>query len=240
MKSGLHQFVDLKNDQRIACQTDFLRKNITLFADKKEKLPFISISREYGCFGFSIGNDLANELNKISSTDIPWAVYDKEILNKVKDDFNINKKDLEELTKRVRSENLEMFITIFGQTKSQLTIYKKLFKTIEKLAFQGNVILIGRGSSIITKNIPKGIHIRIKAPDDWKIKRIMELENCSRSNAKNILKIHSREREGYVKKIMKADLNDISYYDLIFNNSRMSKEQMISIILELMKNKRYI
>lgn len=240
MKAGLHQFVDLKNNQRIAYQTDFLRKNITFLAEKKEKLPFITISREYGCLGFSIGDNLAEELNKMGSTDMPWAVYDKEILDKVKDDFNIDKKDLEELTKKVRSENLELFITIFGQTKSQLSIYKKLFKTIERLAFQGKVILIGRGSAIITKNIPKGLHVRIQAPEDWKIERIMEWENCGKADAKNILKKHSKEREGYVKKFLKADLNDISHYDLIINNSRMAKEQIISIIIELLKNKGYI
>ena len=68
----------------------------------------------------------------------------------------------------------------------------------------------------------------------------MEWENCGKAAAKNILKKHSKEREGYVKKFLKADLNDISHYDLIINNSRMAKEQIISIIIELLKNKGYI
>jgi len=240
MKTSLHDFVSKENDQRIARQSEFFSKNVSFYKKEEKRFPFITISREYGCQGFDVGDLLAEELNKIGKPQLPWAVYDKELLDKVKDQFKISNQELEELkdlTKKVRSEYLEMFITTFSQTKPQRAVYKKLFKTIKRLALQGNVILIGRGSAIITKDIPKGVHIRLQAREEWKVNRIMGIEKCNKNTARKIVRERSKERESYVLKYLKVDVNDISYYDLTVNNERNSKEEIVKLILELMKLK---
>ena len=49
---------------------------------KTRGISFITISRQYGCAGFRIGDKLAEILNT-DENPIPWAVYDKKLVDMV-------------------------------------------------------------------------------------------------------------------------------------------------------------
>ena len=42
----------------------------------------------------------------------------------------------------------------------------------------GNVVIIGRGGMAVTRHLPLGIHIRLFAPTEWRIKNLIETGKC--------------------------------------------------------------
>ena len=54
------------------------------------KLPFITISREYGCFGFSVAEKITELLNADKKINPPWAAYNRELLDRVMRDMGLS------------------------------------------------------------------------------------------------------------------------------------------------------
>ncbi len=81
--------------------------------------------------------------------------------------------------------------------------------------------------------------MRIFAPDEWKVMQVMEMHGLKTAKeAKVMLKKVSRERESFVRKYMKADLNNPVLYDLMINNAEFSREEMLDVILAALRAKR--
>jgi len=232
-----------KNQQWVAYQADQWRKhkNAPVY-ESKPVHPFITISREFGCAGFSLGEALATTLNEDHTDDEnPWAVYDKMLIEKIEKDHGIHQILLESLTEKSRSEITNFFANLIDDIPLQLSVCQKLFTTIRALAHQGHVIIIGRGAAVATRGLPGGFHIRIYAPHEWKINQIMKMHDAaSKKEAKALLESATQEREAFVQKIFKIPVNETTLYHVMLNHSFLSRDEMVDIIIEALKQKKLV
>ncbi len=215
----------------------FTKKDETI---KKEFLPFITISREYGCGGYEVGRKIAEILNSDENIELPWAAYDKKILNDVLNDMGICQCLGETLTSNARTALTEILQTAFSNFPSQVSVYKKLVETIILMAENGHVILVGRAANVFTKNMEKGFHVRLVADLDWRIERISSIFDISRAKAKDMILKKSKERENYVKKYVKFDLSDPHNYHLVINDAKYESDEVARLIIEGMKIKKLL
>ena len=70
----------------------------------EKKLPFVTISREYGCPSYLVAEALQDKLNKITGEKYPWAVFGKEVINKIADEHNLSEALANSLDKNQRSQ----------------------------------------------------------------------------------------------------------------------------------------
>ena len=56
----------------------------------EKKLPFITISREYGCEGYPVAEALQDKLTKMTDDTYPWAVFDKQVISKIAEEHNLS------------------------------------------------------------------------------------------------------------------------------------------------------
>ena len=156
----------------------------------------ISVGCEYGCLGPEIGKRIAKDLG--------IAYYDRALIDEIIEEAGFSK-DL--------AEKAEAGVDIRGKsTKSALaggpTKYANLTKrmvyiqseTIKKLAARGSCVFIGRCSDHILRDQDNCLNVFIYAPDEVRIKNVMEAHNLSRDDAvlliqKNDEMLHARYKQ---------------------------------------------
>ncbi len=221
-----------KNRGQIAVQTENWRK--TAGAGKEtlplKSTPFITISRQFGCGAFPLAEAIAEELMKRDPEKLPWAVYDKALVEKIAQDHQMSEEIVSSLGKKLRSEMEESALGLFKYFTPELKIYRSMVQTLRALAQHGRVIIVGRGGAILTKDLPGGFHLRLIAPLEWRAERVAELFKLNLTEAKEYTIKMDAEREGFLRKYLNADAGDPTHYHMILNNARLTLEQKVKAV----------
>ena len=77
-------------------------------AEAQKSGPFITISRQYGCYGLSLGLLLLDILTE-QSPENPWRIYHKEILSRLASESNT----AEEMLERQRRSKPRLIVDFF-------------------------------------------------------------------------------------------------------------------------------
>ena len=116
-----------------------------------------------------------------------------------------------------------------AQISDQLYL-KTMTAVIEELAAGGNIVLLGRGSQMILKDMPAAMHVLCTAPQKVRAYRLAErdgfgIEEATRRTAEN-----DRAQIAYYRKFWKVDFEDPKLYDLTVDTSRLSYEIAADVI----------
>ncbi|MBN1634391.1 MAG: cytidylate kinase-like family protein [Ignavibacteria bacterium] len=201
--------------------------------------PFITISRETGAGGISLGENLVSYLN-IFDTDRKkdWMLYDKNILEKVLSD-NVISREIENLIPEKKIPELQsIFEQLFKLHPSTQTIVHKISRTILQIASMGNAIIVGRGANIITRELKCGLHIRLISSMDKRIKQIQEIMNLDKVHAAKFIENEDKDRKQYIWKNFSREIDDASLYSIVINLAKINIEDAVRIIAEEAKDLR--
>ena len=77
--------------------------------------------------------------------------------------------------------------------------------------------------------------VRLYAPLEVRIERVMLKDKVDRKTAEGILEKIDKSRAGYVQVIYGKDLKDIENYDLFFNTGIQTYEQVAQNLVEILK-----
>jgi len=205
--------------------------------DKENQFPFITISREYGCGGYEVAEVVVSELNHVYKQHPIWGAYDKQILDRISQDMGITEALAETLTGSARRKMTELFQTSFSKFPPQVAVYRKLAEVVRMLAINGHVVIVGRAGNAITRDMPYGMHVRVVAPLEWKIERLVQLNNIAKKDAKELISTKTEDREGFLREFVNFDPRNSHNYDLVINNSDYSIENTAMLIIEALKLK---
>jgi cytidylate kinase len=210
--------------------------------DKNQKY-VITINRELGSGGRTVGKKLAEKLNV--------AYYDKLLINELKQKFQLNTEQIEKL-KSGKSDWWREFINAamyMGQGMNELWYYQRMtgedgtlvtssdmFKEekeiLENAANEASCVIAGRSGFSIFANHPNHLSIFIQAPLEHRIQRIMGKQNLTHEQAEKIIKKVDDQREAYVKKYAGTSRYDTRNYDLVFNMEGKSEDEVVDLILQ--------
>ena len=210
--------------------------------DKNQKY-VITINRELGSGGRTVGRKLAEKLNV--------AYYDKLLINELKKKFELDTEQIEKL-KSGKSDWWRDFINAamyMGQGMNELWYYQRMtgeegnlvtsadmFKVekeiLENAAAEDSCVIAGRsGFSIFAKH-PNHLSIFIQAPMEHRIQRIMGKQNLSHEEAEKVIKKVDEMREAYVKKYAGISRYDTRNYDLVINMEGKTEDEAVELILK--------
>jgi cytidylate kinase len=211
-----------------------LRKK-TVNMTEKESLPFITVSREYGCLGYNVGVEAARLLNERFRPEQKWAVFERHLLDRVMEDMHISRELAETLTDRGKSFMADYFRMTFSNYPPEAAVYKKLVETIRILAANGHAVIIGRVGNVITKDMPRGYHVRLIASEGRKIENISRQFNISKKEAKDVLVKKGEAREQFILKRLRVNMSDPLQYDVVINTSDLTMEATAGLIVRGME-----
>jgi cytidylate kinase len=118
-----------------------------------------------------------------------------------------------------------------------LQIQKKKFlhsleAVIYDFARKGNVVIVGRGGQVLLKDLPGVLHVRIIAPFEIRLKRILALEGGDEKKARRILNQSDRDSAGFLRSFFDVDWEDRGLYDLMINTEKLSVETGVKLIID--------
>ncbi len=199
--------------------------------------PVITISREYGCPGFSVAETLAKKLGMTPDylgDDQAWRAVNKDILLEAARDINIPAGTIHKI---IHTKPGGLFLDVFNAfsdhyTPGDLEIKRTVAGIVRQLAMDGHSIIVGRAGVVLARDIEKSLHVRIHAPFEYRVKLVSEQENISIDETrKKVLRI-DRERE-YIRNYYSGEIPGEDYFDVSFNSQHLSEESIIDSIFNL-------
>ena len=205
---------------------------------KKETYPCITISRLTGSGSYEVSEKLINILQESTKEpESPWTYFNKELIQTVIEDFNLPKVFTNYIIEDKYHHIKDAVNDLLGVRPSEWTIVHRTTEIILQLARYGKVIVVGRGSNVITARLSNSFHVRLIAPIESRIKHVQEVFEYSKSEAMEYIKREDANRTKYLKSHFFRDPNDENLYHLIINTGKFSYQETAEIIAETVINK---
>lgn len=224
---------------------NYMEKRFSQGQMRFEQVPtrsFVTISRQCGCFGSSIAKVLIEDLKAHQKdSKVTWDILNKDIIETSAKALSVDRKRIQEIFDLQQESVLENFLGALtpNASMSDLKIRKTIKEVIQSFAIRGGHIFIGRGTVLITKDIPNGIHVRVEASLDWRVEQVANRMHLTTNEArKKVLEI-DRKRELF-KDYFKKRKDEYIQYDLVLNNERINVYEASQLIMELMKLRHHI
>jgi cytidylate kinase len=195
---------------------------------------FLTISREPGAGGVPLAQRLAERLNAHPPGD--WSAWDQELVEKVSAEYHLKKGEIETINERPHNW-LNDLVSNLSQnvTPSDLGIFKKVAGTMRALATAGHAILVGRGGRFITDGLAGGVHLRLVAPLDYRIKTTAESFHLSLPAATKRLAEIDRNRTLFYRQFWPGKSLDPENFTMTLNSAQLSLDEMVACILPLIR-----
>lgn len=192
----------------------------------------ITIAREYGSGGKTIGKMLADHLG------IPC--YDMEILRMASDDSGINEqlfaKSDEQLKRPIffkpsRSVYTDELIPPGSKNfVSEENLFNYQAKIIKILADKESCVIIGRCADFVLKDRPNVLKVYVHAPFENCVKTTMEIRNLDQAEAEKFVRKVDKRRGDYYRYFTGRDWKDADNYDLCLDSATLGWEKCMQIV----------
>jgi cytidylate kinase len=195
----------------------------------------VTISRQTGSGAHVVAEQLAACLQAHTPKDArPWTVFDRNLVEKVLDDHNLPQRLARFMPEDRVSEIADTMDELFGLHPPSWTLVRQTTDTILHLVELGNVIVIGRGATVITSKLDYVFHVRLVGSLEKRVAHIQELHRLNKEAASELIRREDRGRRRYLKTHFKADLDDPLLYHLVINTDLVSCENAAQIITDAM------
>ena len=197
----------------------------------------ITIARQYGSGGKTIGQMLANDLG------IPF--YSREILRLASGDSGIREELFNQADEKLRSNPL------FGASKKVYTgglispesddfvssenLFNYQAKVIKELAEKGSCVIVGRCADFVLKDRADVVSVFVHAPADYCMERAMERNDMSRKEMEKFIAKTDKYRGDFYHYYTGNVWNDARNYDLCLNSSKLGFEKCVEEIKAYIK-----
>jgi cytidylate kinase len=219
-------------EQRLRGMMEVSRRNLHQhgFTDVERAFPTVTLTREFGCEGYPVAEKLQGILETRSGN--RWVVMDRALLDAVAADHNLSDDILKNLGAKNRFLD-DMLSTFSPRWKSDKDYYRLLCRQIIALATEGNVILVGRGASILTQDTGNCYHFRIIGPMSFKVKSVAARCGLSADQAEDMVREKQHQRDAFLKDFLGRDIADPTLYHLIFNNARFAAAEIAALMADV-------
>ncbi|OPY88485.1 MAG: cytidylate kinase [Smithella sp. PtaU1.Bin162] len=178
-------------------------------------MAIITISREVG----SLGTEISQKVKE----DLGLQLLNKEVLEKeLVGHYGISENKIEKYDEKGPP---------FWDFSLDRNRYLHFMKTaMYEFARKGSCLIIGRGAQAIFKGFADALHIRVFAPHDLRIERLMNRYKCDETMAEQIIRHSDHDREGFHKFFFNVDWNDQKLYDLMINTNIITIDDAVQMI----------
>ena len=211
------------------------------------KEPFvITISREIGSGGHTVGRILAKKLNTF--------YFDKYLIESLEKRFNLTVSGIEKLKGEKKNWLADLIHNIapipsanklsvdqrytqqFRMDVTTDDIYNAETEILKELAKEGSCVIAGRSGFFVLKDHPNHLHVFIIAPEENRIRRIMEKQGLTEESARALIKDIDQTRENYIQRYTGTSRYDARNYDLVLNADGHTEEELADIILSYIQD----
>jgi cytidylate kinase len=180
-------------------------------------MAIITISRQKGSLGDEIAQAVAESLR--------YALVDKAKISDAMAGLGLPTPEFEKFDGKKP--------TLWQSMTDQKKRFTFLIRAVVyDFARRGHAVIVGRGGQALLREIPGTLHVRIVAPLEARIKRLVEQKESDEQQAEQLLAQSDRDSSGFLRSFFDVDWEDVTLYDLILNTRSMSVGSAVSLITE--------
>ncbi len=194
----------------------------------------ITISREFGSGGRSIGKLVAEKLG--------YAFYDRELVDEVAKRSGFSPEFIEESGEYASARNSLLFalVTANQYSASGMSTLDKLYleqqKIIQELAAQGRCVIVGRCADFVLRDRTDCLNVFICADTESRAKRIVERYGSTEKSAEKRLSEKDQKRRVYYKNYTGRPWGQAQNYALCLNSGILGIEACAELIVRCAQN----
>lgn len=173
----------------------------------------ITISREFGSGGETVARLVAEKTR--------FHLVNKETIINGLSEFGIDQPP-EDPEKAVSSEEID---------QAGRSYIEAMHDYIYDLAIRKNLVILGRGGSILFKDYPPALHVRVIAQFTHRVNKVMKLYGLNSETAVKLVKEKDHEKRQYHRRIFDVNWNNTRPFDLVLNTEKMGLEDAADIIV---------
>lgn len=204
--------------------------------------PFvITISREIGTGGGSVGEKLAQKLNVHYSN--------KQLIQALEEKFNLTKSGIEHLKSTKKHWFADLFQQVAPAPKATVKVGDYTFsrefqdavtvndifeaekEILNAIADEGSCVITGRSAFFVLKDRPNKVDIFITASKERRIERVMAKQNITKEEAVKLIDKVDNGRDNYVKRYTGLSRYDMRNYHLILDMDYLTEDEAVEKIL---------
>jgi cytidylate kinase len=194
---------------------------------------FMTICRGDGTLGDEVAHELARRLG--------WHVFDKEIVNYIAQNSHVRESlvlQQDERSQGLIAESITRLLRMpewasFGCDE----YHEALVKTLAFLAMEGDAILVGRGANFALRREKHGLHIRTEASLQVRLGRLSRRWQVPPKDARRCMVATDEDRKNFIRHHFKKDLDDLSYYDAVFNTDHLTADNVADSVMAIMESR---
>lgn len=173
----------------------------------------ITISREFGSGGETVARLVAEKTR--------FHLLNKETIIKGLSEYGIEQPP-DDPEKAVSSEDID---------QTGRNYIEAMHDYIYDLAIRQNLVILGRGGSILFKDYPPALHVRVIAQFSHRVNKVMKLYGLTSETAIKLVKEKDHEKRQYYRRVFDVNWNNTRPYDLVLNTEKMGLEDAADIIV---------
>lgn len=205
-------------------------------------MPVVTLSREYGSGGLSVGRRVAELIGA--------DFVDHELIDEVARRLEVTRDAVHRWDERregivlrllralraahpeyVPGAALPELVTAGGDPEA---IGRMTREVIEDEARTGRAVFVGRGAAFILPAGPEVHHFRIVAPRAWRIERLVATGTTEEEAGRLVDRI-DRERLDYLRHHFGVDARDPVHYSLVLNTAHLGIEAAARMIAQVVR-----
>jgi hypothetical protein len=161
-----------------------------------------------------------------------WTIVDRDLVARVLADHHLPAELARSMPEDRVSEIADTLDQLFGLRPSAWTLVRKTAETVLRLAEIGNVVLIGRGANLITRNLEQAFHVRLIGSMPARVRHVMDVKHLDEQDATEYVRSEDARRYRYVRKYFEEDIDEPLLYHLVLNTDRFTYRRVGEVIAE--------
>ena len=190
----------------------------------------ITISRQFGAGGGTIGKEVAERLG--------YYYCDKDmIIRAAIESGNLSPDEVRYFDEKVPREfGLGQSLFDFYNQPLDERLYNAQKEAIRKVAEKGNCVIVGRNANIILKEFDHSLHVFVSGTEHFRVKRMMEkMPGTTEEKVREELHNVDKARKKYCKHYTGTEFGSAEFYDLCLKSSTLGLEKCVDIICDTAK-----
>ncbi len=198
----------------------------------------ITIARQYGSGGKTVGKMLAGELG------IPW--YSRDILKMASEESGISEQLFTQFDEKLKSGLFKRILSpdiytgeLIPPESSDFVSAKNLFnyqaEVIKRLAKTQSCVIIGRAADFVLKDYPNVVSVFVHGSEEFNLARAMEQNSMTEEEMKKFIAKTDKYRAEFYKHYTGREWTDARNYDLCLNSSKLGFEKCVEEIRAYIK-----
>jgi cytidylate kinase len=188
-------------------------------------MAIVTVSHEMGSGGAEIGVALAGRLG--------YRYVDQDMIGQAARVYGVGEEKLTQLDETKPS----LFERFDVETQQYITV---LQSALLDVAEEDNAVIMGRGGQVLLRGIPHVLRVRVMAPLDMRVKRVMKRmagqmgETLDVRSTAEMIRRNDHEKFGRMRYLYDVDWGDPSLYDVVINTEKLSNEAGVDLIVGLL------